>query len=145
MTFNEQSQEEHSIIRSFIQEFSDFPDGRLMKSESPDFILKTNTKTSIGIELTRIRPPVSLHRKYISEEIELNKEILEQTISGKEDKLPIYRRKKLDRIWLIITCERIESRTHFNLPNKIQNWNISTDFHRVFLFDTAKPRVFELK
>jgi len=145
MSFNEQSQEELRIIKSFIKEYSDFPGGRLLKSESPDFILKINFKTSIGIELTRIRPPVSLHRTYKSQDIILNKEILEQTIAGKEEKLPIYRKQQLDRIWLIITCEGIESRTNLNLQNKIQNWQINTEFHRVFLFDSVKPKIYELK
>ena len=144
MSFNEQSQEELRIIRSFIKEYADYPGGRLLKSESPDFILKINSKTSIGIELTRIKPPVSLHRTYKSQDIVLNKEILEQTIAGKEEKLPIYRKQQLDRIWLVITCEGIENRTNFNLQNKIQNWQIDTEFHRVFLFDTAIPRIFDI-
>ena len=142
--FNEQSQEELRIIRSFIEEFSDFPAGRLVKSESPDFILKINTRNSLGIEITRLKPPVSLHRKYRSREIELNKEILEQTIAGKEEKLPIYRKQNMNRIWLIITCEGIQSRTDFNLRNKLQNWSFETGFNRVFLFDTVKPEIFEI-
>ena len=115
-----------------------------MKSESPDFILKVSTKTTIGIEVTRLRPPVSLHQEYKAGDIALSKEILEQTVAGKEEKLPIYRQKRPDRIWLIISCENIEERTGYNLANKIQNWSIKTGFHRIFLFDTAKPKIYEV-
>ena len=45
-----QDEEEISILKIFSKEYSDFPKGKLVKTESPDFILKINLKKSIGIE-----------------------------------------------------------------------------------------------
>jgi len=48
------SQEEWLVMRSFRESYSDFPKGKLLKSESPDFVLKINTDRSIGIEISRV-------------------------------------------------------------------------------------------
>lgn len=46
--------DEQAIIGFFREAYEDFPRGKLVKSESPDFELKINRKRSIGIELTRL-------------------------------------------------------------------------------------------
>jgi len=41
-------------MRSFRENYPDFPKGKLTKSESPDFVLKLSPSKSIGIEISRI-------------------------------------------------------------------------------------------
>ena len=48
------AQEEWLVMRSFRDNYPDFPKGKLIKSESPDFTLKLSLTKSIGIELSRI-------------------------------------------------------------------------------------------
>jgi hypothetical protein len=47
-------QEEWLVMRSFRENYPEFPKGKLTKSESPDFLLKLNHSKSIGIEISRI-------------------------------------------------------------------------------------------
>lgn len=61
------SQEEWHVMRSFRNCYTDFPKGKLNKSESPDFILKPSLFRSIGIEVSRLMH----HEKPDSREIEL--------------------------------------------------------------------------
>ena len=53
MSFNQfaQTLEVLLIMKQFRNDYAVFPKGKLQKSESPDFILKQNPKTTIGIEL----------------------------------------------------------------------------------------------
>ncbi len=46
--------EERLIIQMFREVYDDFPKGKIIKSESPDFILKEPRKKKTGIELTRL-------------------------------------------------------------------------------------------
>lgn len=48
---------EKMILDGFSRFYRDFPQGRLIKSESPDFILWKSPKRAIGIELTRLHFP----------------------------------------------------------------------------------------
>ncbi len=52
----EKKQLELLLMHYFRERNPDFPKGKLMASESPDFILKLKTKNRIGIELTRLNP-----------------------------------------------------------------------------------------
>ena len=47
---------EHLLIHYFRECCNAFPKGKLIASESPDFILKINMKLNLGIELTRLNP-----------------------------------------------------------------------------------------
>lgn len=45
------------LLIHYLREFCDIlPEGKLIPSESPDFILKINKKFNLGIELTRLNP-----------------------------------------------------------------------------------------
>jgi hypothetical protein len=52
----EKKQLELLLMHYFRERSPDFPKGKLMLSESPDFILKLKTKNRVGIELTRLNP-----------------------------------------------------------------------------------------
>ena len=79
---------EKLIIDQFRQDFPEFPKGRLVASESPDFILRISPKHAIGIELVRVtvhnKPGISVFHK------------IDNIILSKEDKLPLYRKKRLN-------------------------------------------------
>lgn len=52
----EKKQLEHLIIRYFREYCKSFPKGKVVASESPDFILKIKSRLNLGIELTRLNP-----------------------------------------------------------------------------------------
>lgn len=142
--------EEEYIIGLFRLEYPGFPKGKLVKTESPDFILKENSKNRIGIELTKLHGPVDKKEKthfpaaYGYQPPELNKENIEYTISAKDEKLPLYQRKKLTQIWLLITANLDESPVTFNLNNKLEKWNFFSGFQKIFLFELKARKVYEL-
>jgi len=148
---NIQNIEEEYIIELFRNEYSDFPKGKLLKTESPDFILKESSKTAIGIELTKLHGPVgsrdnaSANTKIRGYQTpEFTRENIEYTINAKDEKLRIYKQKMLNQIWLLIIADIIEKPVSFNLSNKLDNWNFFSGFHKVFLFELKSRKVFEL-
>ena len=42
------------VLQYFREKYAGFPKGRLLKSESPDFIVRQGRKRGIGIEMTRL-------------------------------------------------------------------------------------------
>lgn len=112
--------EEWIVMRYFREKYADFPKGKLVKSESPDFILKVNRKKRIGIELTRF--------DYNSSGS--NTKSLLNLIAKKEEKLRIYQKKLLSAYWLIISIETPE-------PKKLLSETsfFKSKFDKVFLFD----------
>ena len=128
-----QQEEEVFILYYFRKYFDDFPKGKIVKSESPDFILKVSPKKSIGIELTRLdNNSGSLIEK------------IEATLRNKSDKIRLYQQKKFDAIWLIIYTEFIKESKSYNIPNKMNNWIFNTKFDKVFLFDLFENRIFQI-
>jgi hypothetical protein len=79
MTLQQKDREEQAILNYFRETYEEFPKGKLLKSESPDFILRVNRKKTIGIELTKLfkhRPdrdripqkrPRELYKRIVSE------------------------------------------------------------------------------
>jgi hypothetical protein len=146
-----QTQEEILIMEYFRNVYTEFPKGKLVKSESPDFILSDNPKNTIGIELTKLHGP-TVHKfkthyplKIIGYKApEVNRENIEFTINAKNEKLRIYQQKKLNQIWLLITADLNDSPVHYNLSNKLENWHFASGFQKVFLFELKHRKVFEL-
>jgi hypothetical protein len=154
MSFNQFSQtlEEMTIMQQFRNSYAEFPKGKLIKSESPDFIVKKTPKIAIGIELTKLHGPTihKLKTHYPSkikvyQAPELNRENIEFTIYAKNEKLQIYQQKRLNSIWLLITADLAESPVSYNYSNKLENWSFISGFEKVFLFELKERKVFELK
>lgn len=153
MSLNQYTQiiEEEYIIELFRNEYTGFPKGKLIKTESPDFILKHSHKTAIGIELTKLHGP-AIRKENIHFPIKTNgyqppeftKENIEFTISAKDEKLHLYQQKKLNQIWLLITTSLAESPVSFNLSNQLESWIFLSGFHKIFLFELKTRKVFEL-
>jgi hypothetical protein len=73
-----------------------------------------------------------------------NRENLEFTIQAKNEKLSFYQEKKLNQLWLLITADLDESPVNYKLDNKLQNWEFSSGFQKVLLFELKNQKVFEL-
>jgi len=54
-------EQEFIVIKSFRDHYPDFPRGKIIKSESPDFIVQNGPKNKIGIELVQLLPPPEHH------------------------------------------------------------------------------------
>jgi hypothetical protein len=153
MSVNRDTQivEEEYIIELFRNEYADFPKGKLLKTESPDFILKESPQKAIGIELTKLHgPSVKKEKSHFPSKVngyqppDLTKENIEFTINAKDEKLPIYKQKMLNQIWLLITTDLNLSPASFNLSNKLENWSFLSGFQKVFLFELKTRKVFDL-
>ncbi len=117
--------EEEILVMDYFRDFyKDFPKGKLVKSESPDFIVNVNTKKSIGIELTRLNPK----KNSLFEKIEV-------TLKNKSHKLRLYQQKKFNSIWLVIHVDFIDVSKLNNLQAKLDTQKFETEFDQVFLFD----------
>ena len=72
----DKKQVEILLMHYFRKCYMAFPKGKLVPSESPDFILKVNTKKGIGIELTRLNP---LHT-YMPDKIQTDRHYMRERI-----------------------------------------------------------------
>lgn len=127
-----QKDEEKLIIRHFREHCPDFPKGRLIPSESPDFILKISPRRSIGIELTRL-----------GQEEDPYGSILE-SIRKKEEKIPNYTHMHLSELWLIIHTDDANAAVSWNVDNKMRSLQPSSSFDRLYFFDLFSNRVWEI-
>jgi hypothetical protein len=133
----DKKQKESYIINRFREHCPDFPKGSLKPSESPDFILGIAPRQKIGIELT------TLHQYYTGCDL-LSYENITACLEVKNEKLLLYRKKKLNEYWLVISVNDHQSWNRINLDNKLIVWDFKTGFNRVFLFNTVKSKVVEL-
>ena len=124
----------------FIEKYEDFPSGKLLKHESPDFILKTSRKYKIGIELTQIRSKRPGKPQKLSELIEE----MNRTIEKKEGKLHLYESKQLNEYWLIIYMDDIGLRITNNLTDKLNLLVSNSGFDRLWLFDLFGGILYEI-
>ncbi|MBI9037424.1 MAG: hypothetical protein JEY97_04755 [Bacteroidales bacterium] len=56
--------EENYILKYFSKELPDFPKAKLLKTESPDFVICLNSRNKIGIELTKLTNKIPDKNKY---------------------------------------------------------------------------------
>ena len=118
-------EKERLVIEQFRRVYSEFPKGKIVPSESPDFILRSSTKYSIGIEL------VCLPMGFDSGNSTLQG--LVRFLHLKEGKLALYRKRRLDLFWLLIYTENPGQVTARDL-NKIRNTEFHSAYHKVFLY-----------
>jgi hypothetical protein len=136
--------EEILILELFRKNYADFPKGKLIKSESPDFILNSGRAKSIGIEITR------LHDGSISKNnpgfpvAELTKSNIESTINHKEEKLSLYQKKKISECWLIIATDYMRLPKGENISSFISELVVHSRYQRIFLMDLFDNKVFTL-
>ncbi|MFW5773680.1 MAG: hypothetical protein ACOCWD_03275 [Tangfeifania sp.] len=71
---------EYLLIHYFRECYNEFPKGKLIATESPDFVLKMKSRQNLGIELTRLNPfhAAVQNKKEAALEV-AGKKIIEQT------------------------------------------------------------------
>lgn len=146
MTFRGRKKlEERKYLNYFLQAYTDFPKGKIIAAESPDFIISLNYKRKLGIELTRLTQPNLEESELAILVPPLSKEYLIEKIKSKEEKLPLYKKQRVSELWLILVADTFERSTSFNIHNQIEAWNIESRFDRVFLFEVMGNTVYEVK
>lgn len=148
---NHKKAHEQNVIDSFIGCYPGFPKGKLIKAESPDFILQLSRRNKIGLEISRAfisawdkeadphyeRPDQSTALDILYQQI--------NEISGKkEEKLSLYRKRILNAYWLIIVMEDSEFLKSLNIANHIDRWSFFSSFDKLFLFDYKKGSIYTL-
>jgi len=73
----------------------------------------------------------------------VSREIITSIIEEKNDKLPLYSKKKINVFWLVISTDRLNG-SSYNIGNQIEKWNFSSGFQRVFLFELFTGKIFNL-
>ncbi len=117
---------------------------KLVAGESPDFMLKLGPRKAIGIELTELKGQDFInHTGRLVDPSELI-ENLKETIESKDEKLSLYRKHKLYRIWLVIHVADLKSQINFQLGNKLANIDFYSGFDRVFLLESKAGLLWEL-
>jgi len=137
---HDKSIQERIILDRFKKHFPDFPKGRIIKSESPDFMLMKGSRNTIGIELTALP---STNYKLSMDDNDGFLSDLVHSISKKEQKLEIYLKKEAEAYWLIIFADSIEL-NGFSFNGHFDRWISNNGFDRVFLFDLFEGRIWEM-
>jgi len=125
------------IMELFRDLYPEFPKGILNATESPDFILSLGPRQKIGIELTRLNQHSPIPDSFSFDNISA-------CISSKNEKLALYRRKRLKEYWLILYVRNPAIKPRYNLHNKLIKWDFSSGFDRIFLFVVTEGQIFEL-
>lgn len=132
---------ERAILDRFRHGYKEFPKGKLIKSESPDFILKISPKKSIGIELTAM-PALSYRSD--ADPIDGFWGTIISCVRKKEEKLTVYRKRWANEYWLVVYADSTEFRV-----KTISKWNMAfeleTGFDRIFLLDLFEGKVWDFK
>ncbi|MBN3035849.1 MAG: hypothetical protein JW861_09710 [Bacteroidales bacterium] len=127
--------EELEYVHLFRKIYSGFPRGRLLKSESPDFILQTGRRYAIGIEVTRMR--------YDEPDTYVWKQ-MDHILDIKEEKLPLYRKKRLDNYWLLMVAVP-ELAPDLNPLDQWGRHQVNTSFNRIFILDPKREKFWQIK
>ena len=133
-------QEERAYLDTLALLYPGFPDGRIMASESPDFVIRSGPRQATGIEITRMtRKDFNWLEGRAGYFLPLlTRDQLVEKIRTKEEKLELYRKKRLHEIWLVIIVKGFSNPGPFNIHNQLQNWHIGSSFDRVLLIDLEK-------
>ncbi len=138
-------EQELIVIESFKDHYPDFPKGKIIKSESPDFIIQNGPKNKIGIELVQLLPPPKHHYSMVGVlKPKYAYEQLMMTIFLKNHKRPLYNDPHFQSIWLVIHIDYMDGTDSFNLNNQIEKWSFPHDFDKVFLYDLFSQSTFAI-
>ena len=69
---------------------------------------------------------------------------LKRAISLKEEKLLLYRKKKLDAYWLLVLTDQLRNVKSSNVVNRIFSESFKSQFGKVLLFDLMRTSVYEI-
>jgi len=127
-------------MRYFAESYTDFPKGKLIQSESPDFKLSLSKRKHINIELTQIYLPDEKTYSMTPDVYDM----ITDSIQKKNEKLYLYNRNKPYANWLIIYSENIQFPTNDGLYNHLSHEKGYDQFDKIFLFDLFSGRIIQL-
>lgn len=134
--------EEQAVMDLLRSQYSGFPPGRIIPSESPDFVLQTGRHYRIGIEITRLtKGPISA----LLPSAQSNRFTLQDinyAMSRKEEKRTLYQKKRLNELWLVLVAG-LDASSSAKLPanlNTIDKIPL-TGFNKVFLIEMISRKV----
>ena len=128
--------QERLIIDKFRQVFMEFPKGKLISSESPDFILRTSPKQSFGIELMRLITDKKSEMTIYDD--------LDKAMCSKEEKLTLYKKKRLNRYWLLLYGNEIPKLSHFDVE-QLRSRAAGSAYHKIFLMLVPENKIIHIK
>jgi hypothetical protein len=128
-----QKEEERLVMHLFREKLEAFPGGKLISSESPDFMLKLSPKKTIGIELTRL--------VHSNESLYANIQI---SVQKKNQKRNRYTQMNIQEYWLIIYTDDMRKMKTGHIENNLSKLNFDSEFDRVFMFDLFEGKIFRV-
>jgi len=135
---------EKLILEYFKETIEGFPSGKIVASESPDFLIFSGQSEKIGIELVQLLPPPELNHYFAGILNPKNSyEQISMTINLKEAKRHLYQSAHCAELWLLIHFDFQDS-PNFKLGNHISKWTFSHGFNRVYIFNLFERHVFEI-
>lgn len=128
---------EKIVLSLFQKSFSDFPKGKIVKTESPDFLLKINKKRIIGIELTEL---------LLANNFDLQKvlSVIDELKRKKEGKMNLYQKMKCYQYWLMIYVDALNDNIFKSLVAHFKAKPYHSVFHKMFLFELFNKSIIEL-
>jgi len=139
------SDQEQIVINSFRDHYDSFPKGKIVKSESPDFIIQDGPKKKTGVELVQLLPPPEHHYSMVGIlKPRYAYEQLMMTILLKNRKRHLYNHPYLQSIWLLIHIDYMDDKGSVNMENQIEKWTFPSDFDQVFLFDLFENKTYRI-
>lgn len=132
------TEQEWLVIRWFRNHFTDFPKGKLIKDEAPDFRLLVGPKRWIGIEIVQLVMPEVRHT------LQVATYLIESVIIAKEMKAPAYRSRGPQELWLIIFTDDLDITNESELAYLEHPGSARPAFDRVFLFNLFRHSVTEM-
>lgn len=135
---------ETQILHLFMNLINDFPEGKVVQTESPDFLVRLNHQKVIGIELTELHGQTFYDNLGHYNHPELLHHNIKQTISAKEEKIYLYQKVKPVELWLLIHIRSFQDKLNFHYQNKLENWDFSSSFDRIFLLEENNQSLHEI-
>ncbi|MBK9290564.1 MAG: hypothetical protein IPM52_02875 [Bacteroidetes bacterium] len=134
---SDKKKEESEVLRAWLQIGSDLPKGRIVSSESPDFLWHISRRKIIGIELTKLMFPFSA--AHIDLGIREGRwhliQKLNQLIVSKNELIPLYlSNTRSSEIWLLVDCDDMAFGYMHHLLPGIGEWLAANRFSRIDLF-----------
>ena len=137
MTLSEKTQQEKIVFDLFRKAYINFPKAKVSKAESPDFILQISPKRKIGIELTEL-----IQYEQNSKNLIYNS--IERLIDKKEEKIELYQKRKLDKIWLLIHTDNMEKSVFEGISKKLGDVKVNGGFNKIFIFELFDKKLLEI-
>ena len=137
---NKKTSDEWLVMNYFIEKYEGFPAGKLVKHESPDFLLKVNRHNTIGIELTQL----GVHSTIGRETTDVLTEALQHTLEKKQQKIPLYNKLWLIEKWLIVYTDKLALPVGAKMEKLFGRLTVSSGFNRTYLFDLFTGKIFEI-